>query len=70
MGTRQYAGADGDRADGARITAVDARLTSENAAADNPCFDIKEQIVDSRRIGGVFASGQLFNRFASDFLDT
>ena len=42
MGARQHAGANGDRAHGAGIAAIDARLAVENLAAHDLGFQIRK----------------------------
>ncbi len=42
MGTRQHAHLHGDRAHGGRIAAVDARLTIEDALADDVALELEQ----------------------------
>jgi len=49
---RQHADLDGDRADGARVTAIDARLAVEDALAHDVALEPEERALD--RFGGPF----------------
>ena len=46
VGARQHAVADLDRAHGARVAAVDARLAGEDLAAHDASFDVEQQTFD------------------------
>lgn len=47
---RQYAGTNGDRTNGAGITAIDAWLAIEDLGADDLRLQFEDQIADGRRI--------------------
>jgi hypothetical protein len=53
---RQHAGADLDRAHGARVAAVDARLAGEDLAAHDARLDLEQQAFDLDRVEGRCAS--------------
>jgi len=44
--TRQHADLDGDRPDGGRVAAIDARLTGEDALADDVALELVELVID------------------------
>jgi hypothetical protein len=70
VGARQHAVADVDRAHGARVATVDARLAVQDAAANDFRFQIEEVVldrIDVRRAGGI--GGQSSNDFVADFID-
>jgi hypothetical protein len=46
VGARQHAVADLDRAHGAGVAAVDARLAGQDLAAHDARFDLEQQVVD------------------------
>ena len=46
---RQDAGADGDRAHGARVAAVDARLAGEDLVAHDLGFELEQHVADGAR---------------------
>ena len=51
---RQHAGADGDRAHGARVAAVDARLAGEDLVADDLRFEVEQRCCSTwLRVSGV-----------------
>ena len=60
VGARQHPGANGDRAHGARIAAVDAWLTAENARTHHFCFAFVEQIFHRILLRGVHIAGNEF----------
>ena len=70
VGARQHAGADGDRAHGARVAAVDARLAVQNLAADDFGFEVAQFVLDGiDLIGRSIRRQQFSNHFRADFLD-
>ncbi len=50
VGARQHAVADLDRAHGAGVAAVDARLARQDLAAHDAGFDVEQQVVDLDRV--------------------
>ena len=58
MHTRQNAGADGDRANGTGIAAINAGLTIENLAAHDLGFQILENALDLVNAGGIHIFGK------------
>ena len=52
VGARQHAGADLDRAHGARVAAVDARLAGQDLAAHDLRFDVEQHVADLAGVVG------------------
>ena len=64
MNARQHAKANADRAHGARIATVDARLAAQDLAAHDARFEIKEDVFDGN---GIRDSGALLCCLCSQF---
>ena len=69
MRTRQDAGADGDRADGTRITPIDARFACKDTAAHDARLDVEEQVADGSRIRRALSSRQNLDRLVGNLSD-
>ena len=66
VGARQHAESDRDRAHGARVAAVDARLAVEDLAAHDLRFEIEQDVADFvRRPAGLTAGARVFAADAS-----
>ncbi len=66
VGARQHAGADGDRAHGARVAAVDARLAGQDLLADDLRFEVEQHVADRARVRrATRSSGSAFARWRS-----
>ena len=70
VGARQHAGADGDRAHGAGVAAVDARLAGEDAVAHHAGFEAVERVLDVVGSDRVHVGADQFGEgLAAHFID-
>ena len=71
MRTRQHTDLDGDRTDGGRVAPIDARLTGEDALADDVALELVELVIDL--VGGelrCLTGAQLLDDALLDLADT